>query len=126
MQVYNRWLCMVDKVGESCKTVRYWKIWKSDTLNKTTCPLAAVVQKELNINDNTNNNINNINAQLAVARKELKKVQKNVTSIRDKQLTQMVAMLLSKQKGDIAAIFKNINICEETWLAFKQIRSIIK
>eukprot|EP00957_Ditylum_brightwellii_P048183 3657473-Ditylum_brightwellii.AAC.1 len=79
---------------------------KSDTLSRTTCPSAAAIQKELNIKDDTLNNINKINAKLTKARKELKKVQKNATEIRYRHLAQIANVLLARQKGNISAIVK--------------------
>eukprot|EP00957_Ditylum_brightwellii_P076817 5839138-Ditylum_brightwellii.AAC.1 len=99
---------------------------KEDTLHGTTRPLAETIRTELDIEDNTNDDINKITAKLAAARKELKKIQKNAAAIRDKHLTQLAATLLPKRKDNIEAIIKNMKNCEEIRLEFQQVFLITK
>jgi hypothetical protein len=107
------------KLATAARTVRYWKMRKSDQLNQRDHDNYL-----LQLGDDLNipyiiKTVDQIASHLTTARKHLKQVQGKAAQIRDEYLEEMATQLSKQQNTNIATIFKNIRHREEVKHSFK-------
>eukprot|EP00957_Ditylum_brightwellii_P072027 5474615-Ditylum_brightwellii.AAC.1 len=114
------------KLIQAGKLVSCWKMRKLEIRNRQDFAHLQQLAQVLEIDDSPTLQLSDIDRNLTVACKALKKVQQNAATIRDSHLEEMAKVCMKHSNDNLAAAIKNIKHCEEIKLSFHQMKHITK